>query len=185
MRYFTGLAMLLISTAAFSQQASTEQQAPSEIQNYAPYSIALLPTAPGGEVVLPFLTTENKVAFFPVSQVQQASKEKRLLGRPISYGEVIALIGELQIEVNRLKEENEKLWAAVGKSSPPQTVVVQTPLTPAQTQRPNNDALTKYLLLRQLFPSAQPYQLPKPMPPNNGVNCTTTYVGTTAYTNCH
>ena len=185
MRYFTGLAILLLSTAAFTQQASTVQQTSNDVQNYAPYSIALVPTAAGGEVVLPFLTTDNKVEFFPLSQVQQASKEKRLLGRPISYGEVVALIGQLQIEVTRLKEENEKLWAAVGKPSVPQTVVVQTPPTPTQSQRPNNDALTKYLLLRQLFPSAQPYQIPKPIAPNNGVNCTTTYVGTTAYTNCH
>ena len=185
MCHFTRLAILLISIAAFSQQAPTQQQAASEVQNYAPYSIALLPVAPGGEVILPFLTTENQVAFFPVSQVQQASKEKRLLGRPISYGEVIALIGELQIEVNRLKEENEKLWTAVGKSSTPQTVVVQAPLAPAQTARPNNDALTKYLLLRQLFPSAPPYQVPPPIAPKNGLNCTTTYIGTTAYTNCH
>jgi len=185
MRYFTGLAILLVSIAAFLQEAPTQEQAPNEVQNYAPYSIALLPAAPGGEVVLPFLTTGNKLAFFPVSQVQQASKEKRLLGRPISYGELIALIGELQIEVNRLKQENEKLWAVVGKSSIPQTVVVQTPPAPAQTARPNNDALMKYLLLRQLFPSAQPYQLPMPKPPNNGVNCTTTYIGSTAYTNCH
>ncbi|MGB7554113.1 MAG: hypothetical protein WBM04_07050 [Candidatus Korobacteraceae bacterium] len=175
--------MLLISSAAFSQQASTQQQALSGVQNYAPYSIALLPSAPGGEVVLPFLTTENKVEFFPLSQVQLASKEKRLLGRPISYGEVVVLIGQLQIEVNRLKEENEKLWTAVGKPSVPPTVIVQTP--PTQSQRTNSDALTKYLLLRQLFPSSQPYQIPKPVAPNNGVNCTTTYVGTTAYTNCH
>jgi len=158
MRYYLGLAMLLILTAAFSQQPPTQQQAPSEVQNYAPYSIALLPVAPGGEVVLPFLTTDNKLAFFPVSQVQQASKEKRLLGRPISYGELIALIGELQIQVNQLKQENEKLWTVVGKSSTPQTVVVQTPPAPAQTARPNNDALVKYLLLRQLFPSPQPRQ---------------------------
>jgi hypothetical protein len=186
MRYFTGLAILLISTAAFSQQAPTQQQAPNEVQNYAPYSIALLPATPGGEVVLPFLTTDNKLAFFPVSQVQQASNEKRLLGRPISYGELIALIGDLQIQVNQLKQENEKLWAVVGKSSTPQTVVVQTPPAPAQTARPNNDALTKYLLLRQLFPSPQPYpSIPVRIPPNNEMNCTTTYLGSTAYTNCH
>lgn len=178
MRYFTGLAILLIVTAASSQQA------PNEVQNYAPYSIALLPAAPGSEVVLPFLTVDNKLSFFPLSQVLQASKEKRLLGRPISYGELIALIGDLQIEVNRLRQENEKLWGAVGKSSTPQTVVGQTPSAPAQTARPNNDALTKYLLLRQLFPSARPYQIPMPTPPNNGVNCTTSYIGSTAFTNC-
>ncbi len=184
MRYFTGLAILLISTAAFSQQAPTLPQASNEVQNYAPYSIALLPAAPGGEVVIPFMTADNKLAFFTLSQVQQASNEKRLLVRLISYGELIALIGELQIEVNRLKQENEKLWAVVGKSSSPQTAVVQTPPAPAQTARPNNDALMKYLLLRQLFPSAQPYQLPMPTPPNNGVNCTTTHIGSTAYTSC-
>jgi hypothetical protein len=184
MRYFAGFLVLLISTAAFSRRAPTQQQAPNEVQNYAPYSIALVPAAPGGEVVLPFLTTDNKLAFFPVSQVQQASKERRLLGRPISYGELIALIGELQIEVNRLKQENDKLWAVVGKSSTPQTVVVQTPPAPTQATRPNNDAVTKALLLRQLFPSTQPYQLPMPTPPNNGVNCTTTHIGSTAYTSC-
>jgi hypothetical protein len=102
-----------------------------------------------------------------------------VLGRLISYGEVMALIGELQIEGNRLKQENEKLWAVVGKSSPPQTVVVQTQPAPAQTARPNNDALMNYLSLRQLFPAAQPYQLPMPTAPNNGVNCTASHIGST------
>ena len=114
-------------------QSETEStQTRTEIQSYAPYSIALLPTAPGGEVVLPFVTTDNKVVFFRVAEVQKASQEKRLLGRPISYGELIALIGELQIKVNQLKEENEKLWAVVGKPSLPQTIVVQTPSAPEQ-----------------------------------------------------
>lgn len=175
MRYFMGLLVLLISSAVLAQQA------PNEVQNYAPYSIALLPATPGGEVVLPFLTTENKIAFFRASEIHQATQEKRVLGRPISYGELIAVIGELQIEVNRLKQENEKLWAVVGKTSPPPTVVVQTP--PAPATRPNNDALVKYLLLRQLFPSPQPYQLPMPQP-NNRLNCTTRYIGDTAYTDC-
>jgi hypothetical protein len=184
MRYLTGLAILLISTAVFSQQAPTQQQVPNEVQNYAPYNIALLPTAPGGEIVLPFMTTDNKLAFFPLSEVQQASKEKRLLGRLISYGELIALIGELQIEVNHLKQENEKLWAVVGKSSTP---VVQ----PTETPRRKDDDLMKYLLLRQLLRPQQPYQIPMPTPPtpltppNKGVNCTTTYIGSTAYTNCN
>ena len=163
-------------------------QVPNEIQNYAPYSIALMPDRPGAEVVLPFLTTENKIAFLRVSHVVQASNENKLLGRPISYGEVIALIGELQIEVNRLKQENEKLWAVVAKSSPPQTIVVQTPPAPAPAQQPSNDRLMKYLLLRQLFPSPQPYALqplPQPVAPrSNSLNCTTQYVGATAYTNC-
>lgn len=169
-------------------EAAKSPETPNEIQNYAPYSIALIPAAPGGEVVLPFLTTDNKLAFFLVSQVQQASKENRLLGRPISYGELIALIGELQIEVNRLKQENEKLWTVAGKSSPPQTVVVQTPPAPTPAQQPSNDRLMKYLLLRQLFPSAPSYPyypLPQPVAPrSNNVNCTTQYVGNTAYTNC-
>ncbi|MBZ5573250.1 MAG: hypothetical protein LAO09_15380 [Acidobacteriia bacterium] len=154
----------------------------SEIQNFAPYSIALLPDKPDGEVVIPFFTTEDKLAFFTVSQVQQASRDKKLLGRLVSYGELIALIGDLQIQVNQLKQENEKLWAVVGKPSTPQTVVVQPAPMPAPSQ---GDALTKYLLLRQLFPVSQPYQLPMPTRPNNGLNCTTTYVGSTAYTNCH
>jgi serine/threonine protein kinase len=119
------LAVLLTASALFSQQPSTQQQAPSgeqqhtEIQNYAPYSIALVPGSRGGEVVLPFVTAENKIAFFPLSEVQRASNEKRVLGRMISYGELVSTIGDLQIQVNQLKQENEKLWAVVGKSSPP------------------------------------------------------------------
>lgn len=192
MRYFTGLSILLISISAFSQQATT--QAPNEIQNYAPYSIALVPATPGAEVVLPFLTTDNKLAFFPVSQVQQASNEKRLLGRPISYGELIALIGDLQIQVNQLKQENEKLWAVVGKSSTPQTVVVQTPPAPEETTRQRiNKAALNYLLLQQLTQPHYPYPvqpiIPMPTylmstPRNNAVNCTTQHIGSTDYTNC-
>ena len=151
MRYFTGLAaLLLISIPARSQQA------PNEIQQYAPYNIALLPNSPLAEVVLPFITTDSKLAFFPASQVQQASKENRILGRLVSYGEVIALIGELQIEVNRLSQENERLWAVVTKTVPPQTIVVQTQPATVQPVQQNNDALMKYMLIRQLFPSPTP-----------------------------
>ena len=132
-----------------------QQQAGAEMQKYAPYNIALLPNAPGAEVVIPFMTTENKLSFVALSRVQQASKENRLLGRLVSYGELIALIGELQIEVNRLGQENEKLWAVVTKSLPPQTIVVQTqPATIQPLQQ--NTALMKYMLIRQLFPSLTP-----------------------------
>lgn len=144
MRHLSALVVLFISAIVFAQQqqASPQQQAPSsEVQTYAPYTIALLPAAPGGEVVLPFITTENKLAFFPVSQVQQASKEHRLLGRPISYGELLSLLGGLQVEVDRLKQENDKLWAVVTKSSGPQTVVVQPPPTPPQVQGPTEAEL--------------------------------------------
>jgi hypothetical protein len=169
---------------AHLNQPPASAQSSAEIQNYAPYSIALLPDKAGAEVVLPFITSENRLAFFTVSEVQQASKDQKLLGRLVSYGELIALIGDLQIQVNQLKQENEKLWAVVGKSSAPQTVVVQQPSSPAPSS--GNDALSKYLLLRQLFPAqSQPYQIPMPHPPNNGVNCTTNYIGTTAYTICH
>jgi hypothetical protein len=130
------------------------------------------------------MTSENKLVFFKVSQVQQASKDKLVLGRLISYGELISLIGELQIQVNQLKQENDKLWAVVGKSpAPAQTVVVQQPQVPATS--PRNDALAKYLLLKQLFPAQQAYQLPMPTRPNNGLNCITRYNGSTAYTDCH
>jgi hypothetical protein len=157
-----GSLLLLVSIAAFSFTALAQEQSGAEIQKYAPYNIALLPNGPGvgpgTEVVIPFMNTENKLTFFPLSQVQQASKEKRLLGRLVSYGELIALIGDLQIEINRLNKENEKLWTAVTKSSPQQTVVVQA--APANTQQPqqNNDALMRIMLIRQLFPAAQPPQ---------------------------
>lgn len=152
MRYVSALVFLFISTIGFAQQQSPTQQpsqhmppqqqaTPSEVQTYPPYSIALLPAAPGGEVVLPFITTDNKLAFFPVSQVQQASKEHRLLGRPISYGELLALLGGLQVEVDRLRQENDKLWAVVTKSSGPQTVVVQPPPAPPQPQGPTEAEL--------------------------------------------
>src|SRR4051794_20543485 len=113
MRYFMEFLVLVLSIPAYCQeirteqqsieqrQRSTEEQRSPDVQNYAPYSIALLPADAGAEVVLPFLTTDNKLVFFPLSQVQQASTEKRVLGRLISYGELISLIGDLQIQVNQ------------------------------------------------------------------------------------
>jgi hypothetical protein len=153
MRHFPALVVLFASTIGFAQQPSPTQEppqqatppqqqaSPSEVQTYAPYSIALLPAAPGGEVVLPFITTDNKLAFFTASHVQQASAERRLLGRPISYGELLALLGGLQIEVDRLRQENDKLWAVVTKSSGPQTVVVQPSPAPPQPQGPTEAEL--------------------------------------------
>jgi hypothetical protein len=180
---FTALSALAQEPAsATPSQVATKQQPSTEIQNYAPYNIALLPNKPGAEIVLPFMTSENRLAFFSLSEVQQASKDKRLLGRLISYGELIALIGDLQIQVTQLRQENDKLWTVVGKGSTPPTVVVQQHATPQSPSRP--DALSKYLLLRQLFPTAQPYQLPMPTRPNNGVNCISRSVGSTTYTDC-
>ena len=172
-----------------ASQVTQTQQASTDIQSYAPYHIALLPNKPGSEIVLPFMTGDNSLVFFTLSQVQQASKDKVVLGRLISYGELIALIGELQTQANQLKQENDKLWAVVGKGTyPPQTAVVQQ--TPAPTANApetptRSDNLTKYLLLRQLFPAQQPYQLPMPSRPNNGINCVTRYNGSTAYTDCY
>jgi hypothetical protein len=127
--FFTCSVILLVASIAFSQQGSPPQTGTptSDVQNYASYGIALFPPTSNAEVILPFLTTENKIAFFPLSTVQQAVKEKRLLGRPISYGEVVSLIGQFQIENDRLKQENDKLWAIVGKSSTAQNAGVQGP----------------------------------------------------------
>jgi hypothetical protein len=70
----------------------------------------------------------------------------------------------------------------VSRTASPHVAQAPVPQTPPTK---NSDALAKYLLLRQLFPASQPYQLPMPTVPNNGVNCVTTHIGTTAYTNCH
>jgi len=173
--------LFALTAFAHSQQSETPAQA-NQIANYAPYSVALVPGKQGGEVVLPFLTTENKLAFFTLSEVRQASNDNKVLGRLISYGELIALIGDLQVQVNQLKQENEKLWAAVGKPSPAQTIVVQPSSPPSATT--NADVLSKYLLLRQLFPSSQRYPVPANSP-RKTLNCTTRYIGTTAYTDCN
>ena len=127
---------------AWSQQSmppatpQREQSPPSaessiEIQNYAPYNIALLPDKTGAEIVLPFMTVENRLAFFTLSQVQQASKDKKLLGRLISYGELISLIGDLQVQVNQLKQENDKLWAVVWQEFNPSDRHRSAILTPS------------------------------------------------------
>jgi hypothetical protein len=137
-----------------------KQQPQSEIQKYAVYNIALfLPNPQGGDVVLPFMSQENKLVFYPLSRALEARDKIGALGRPISYVELISLIGTLQIEVDRLKQENDKLWVVVGKSAAPSTVVLQTPPAqqspPQQSARQDDDALAKYMLLRQLFPSTQ------------------------------
>lgn len=156
MRHLSALAVLCFSTIAFAQQQPPTQQptqqtppqqqvAPSsEIQKYAPYNVALfLPSPQGGDVVLPYMTKDNKLGFVPLFEMLQAMKDNKAdrFGRPIAYGELIATIGELQIEVNRLKQENDKLWAVVTKSSGPQTVVVQPPPAPPQPQGPTEAEL--------------------------------------------
>lgn len=160
------IVLVLLSTAAFGQiedeaigsvperkSQPPVQQGTTDTQNYAPYYVALLLHS-GGEAVFPFLTPDNKVTFFPLSVVQQASKDKRLLGRPISYGDLLVVIGDLQIQVNQLKGENEKLWAAIGKSSP-QTVVVQPAPAAIDPTKAEIEA-RKTLLMRYFLQRSMP-----------------------------
>jgi hypothetical protein len=56
-----------------------KQQPQSEIQKYAVYNIALfLPNPQGGDVVLPFMSQENKLVFYPpVSRLRSKGQDRR------------------------------------------------------------------------------------------------------------
>lgn len=142
MRWF---AILLFCACALAQDSKPD---PKTIENYAPYSIALLPDGPNQQIIIPFMDSENHIVFYPLPEVVKASQEKRVLGKMVTYGQLIALIGDLQIQLTQAKQENEKLWAVVSKNSPPAQVTVVQPVS-----NPRSDAMTRYILLRQLFPA--------------------------------
>ncbi|MGH7594675.1 MAG: hypothetical protein ACRELE_12615 [Gemmatimonadales bacterium] len=147
--------LLLLCGTAFAQNLET--------MKYAPLPLLLVSTEPGSQSVMPMMfTIENKqqLAFVKADQIKEAIGNG---GRPIRYGDVVALlnqasetISKLQAENEAMKTENERLWKLAMKDSPSQpapTVVVQQPV--AQGPSP----LEKYVLLRNLLPATRSQNL--------------------------
>jgi regulator of replication initiation timing len=175
-------ALLLISSSAVAQSP--------EALKYAPRPILLMGNA-GEEGVMPMLLTIDGVQhleFVPISRIKEFVEHG---GMPIRLGDVLSALGEATQNINRLQEdnarlqaENEKLWKVAMKDAPrPQSPAVIVQPAPAQPS-----PLEKYMLLRSLLPTPQPYQLPMPVNPNANrlkTTCTSNAMGNTTVTDCH
>ena len=144
----------------------------------------------GAEGVMPMVFAtdgQRRLGFVPTSQIKDSMDKG---GQPIRLGDVLSAlsgatetINKLQAENVRLKAENDKLWKVAMKDAPqppPPTVVVQQ--APAQPS-----PLERYMLLRSMLPTVQPYQLPQPINLNANrlqTNCVTTHLGDTSTTRC-
>jgi hypothetical protein len=131
---------------------------------------------------------QRRLEFVPTSQIKDSIAKG---GQPIRLGDLLSVltgatetINRLQAENARLQAENEKLWKVAMKDAPqpPQPTVV------VQQAPPQQSPLERYLLLRSLLPTVQPYRLPQPINPNANrlqTNCVTTHLGDTSTTNCN
>jgi hypothetical protein len=167
-------------------------QSPDSLK-YAPRTIMLVSTELGTEGIVPMVFSsdgQQRLEYVPTSQIKDSITKG---GQPIRLGDLLSVlvgatetINKLQAENARLQAENDKLWKVAMKDAPPPqqpTVVVQQP-----PSAPQPSTLEKYLLLRSLLPTAQPYQLPAPVNPNANrlhTNCVTTRLGDTSTTNCN
>jgi hypothetical protein len=170
-----------ILVCVLSLSSVTFAQNPDAVK-YAPRQILLVSPETGSEAVLPMVFTadgQQRLDFVPVSQVKE-SLEKG--GQPIRLADLLALLSQQAETINRLQAENDKLWKVAMKDGPsqqPPTVVVQQP----SSQEPSR--LERYMLLRSLLPSTQPYQLPPPNANRLKTTCATRMVGNTSYTDCN
>jgi hypothetical protein len=178
-------ACMLFSVAAVAQSA--------DAVNYAPRPILLMGSSASEEGVMPMLVTADgvqRLEFVPISRIKEYASHG---AQAIRLGDVLSALGDatqtinkLEAENVRLQTENDRLWKVAMKDNPqaqPPTVVVQQP-APA----PQDNRLARYMLLRSLLQSPQPYQLPMPVNPNANrlkTNCTSSTLGTTTTTDCH
>ncbi len=150
------------------------------------HHILLTPAgAPGtGEPYWIAVAPDGQLAVLPVTQLQA----KMAAGyRPYTFG-------EFQDALTMLMNSNVALTAQVKglQSTQSSTATQSQPPAVSQQDRTQIEGQVRDQQRRQaalMFLMGQrpmqPYQLPMPKAPNNGLNCTTTYVGTTAYTTCH
>lgn len=137
------LLVLLLCCPLFGQAV----QSP-EIQ-YGHYAVMLASANPSEVGVMPVVNKEQQIEFVPVSSVAKAINAG---ASPIHYAELIQFIRQLTEENQRLKTENEKLWAIAGKAAPAApVVVVQQPQTPAPT--PDNEAAERQRMRMMLLRS--------------------------------
>lgn len=117
--------LLLISTAVFAQNTDS--------MKYATRQVLLVDPAPGTVPILPMMLTvdgKQQLTYVPADQIRQ-SLEKG--GRPITLADIFNALGAATERANQLQAENERLWKIAGKDAP-QTVVVQEPQGPSQSQ---------------------------------------------------
>src|ERR1019366_10353378 len=186
MKTVAAVVLFVSAAVALGQQATESPTIPPPVKNH---HILLTPaSAPGtGEPFWIAVAPDGQLAILPVSQLQA----KMGAGyRPYTFGELqdaLAMLvnrnAELEAEVKQQRASKIPLTPPTQPSAPTQQSAAATQAEAAQAEaqrrQQQKQAALMFLLGRQ-----QPYQLPMPTPPNKGVNCTTTYIGSTAYTNC-
>jgi hypothetical protein len=161
---------------------------------YAPRQVLLVDPTPGTEAVLPMIVTTDgaqRLEFVPTHQIKEFLDKG---ARPVTLGDILALLGGATEKVNQLQAENEKLWKVAMKSG---SVVVEAPPSAPQPdiaaiQREEKNARRQQLLqtwmMLQGMNRPQPYQVPMPVNPNANrvqTNCTTYRLGDMTHTSCN
>jgi hypothetical protein len=110
--------LLLCCLPAFSQN-------PDAIK-YAPRQVLLVDPTPGTQAVLPMLFVtdgQQHLEFIPVNQIKESIDKG---GRPVTFADILSILGAATEKVNQLQAENDRLWKVAMKDAPkPDTVIVQ------------------------------------------------------------
>lgn len=169
-----------VASAAQVQIESLELAPDSEQPHPERYAVAFLPLDKGNEGVAFLVTPTGKAGTLPTRRLGEAFKAGY---RPFTVADLLATANaladeekNLQRKVKELSEDYDALAARYNRLA----AINSANSVQAQPAFDERQAM-RAMVFRSLLQRAQ---LPMPTPPNTGVNCTTTYIGSTAYTNC-
>jgi hypothetical protein len=181
-----------VSTAK-SEQTTTTAQVQIESLELAPvseqphperYAVAFLPLDKENVGVAFLVTPAGKAGTLPIRRLAEAAKAGY---RPFTVADLLATANaladeekNLQRKVKELAEDYDALAARYNRLA----AVNSANSVQSQPAFDERQAM-RAMVFQSLLQRAQPYQLPMPTQPNSGVNCITTHIGSTAYTNCH
>jgi hypothetical protein len=177
---------------------ASETIIPDQLGNH---HVLLVPaTAPGTGVAMWIaIAPGGKLAILPVSQLMQKMNEGY---RPFTFGELRENIAALISANASLENEVKTLRAAAQLASVPvektgaeraqeeraQIEQAKIDAARAEAERQQQLKLERARMLYNLLmmqAAKPPYQLPMPAQPRPEVNCVSSTLGTTVYTNCH
>jgi regulator of replication initiation timing len=163
---------------------------PDQLSNH---HVLLVPaTAPGTGVAMWIAIGPNaNLTILPVSQLTQKMNEGY---RPFTFGELRENIAALVSANASLENEVKALRAAQPSIAPVEKTTAerdqeeraQAARIDAERQQQRKLEQARMLYNLMMMQAARPsYQLPMPAQPRPNVNCTSTTIGTTVYTDCH
>lgn len=184
---------LVLSVSGIGFAQTSEPKLESQSPSVANYSIMLVAPAGGGSVVI-MHNPQNMLELVDVTKIQAAITNGYV---PVRSVELAELISSFKEEIARLTAENKRLAEQPKQASSSPSLLSlqdhedrqQAQVAAEQTAR-RAQIIQAWGMMQAMQPG--PYRMPMPTPMRGAstsnrtqTNCTTQYVGSTAYTNCN